>query len=408
MRGSAAADGQMGCLMKVYREWQIAGDDQWLKARYPLARRSLEYCIRTWDPERKGALIEPHHNTYDIEFWGPDIMCTSFYLGALRAMVEMATALGWEEDAHRYAALAEKGKAYCDQKLWNGEYYYQRVQWKTLKAGRQLQKMLSGSGHRHDTGYSDEALRILRREGPKYQYGTGCISDGVMGQWLTTQLGLPDALNRSRTRRHLKAIFKHNFRHSLRGHANPQRPGYALNDEPGLLLCSWPQGGKPSLPFVYSDEVWTGIEYQVASHMIWEGLVAEGLSIVRAVRECYEGQVRNPWNEYECGNYYARAMASYGLLLALGGFRYHAPQKRLELAPRLADKKGRLFFAVESGWGSIYYEQHGASLAVRIDVEEGELAVDEVIFSGVLAGRKKRQKPGQIARPGRALRVEMS
>jgi uncharacterized protein (DUF608 family) len=384
----AACDGQLGGVMKVYREWQIAGDDLWLKKRYPMARRSLEYCIRTWDPQQKGALIEPHHNTYDIEFWGPDIMCTSFYLGALRAMVEMAMALGKEKDARRYADLADKGQAYCDAKLWNGEYYYQRVQWKNLKASRQLQKLVSGTGQIHSAGgYSAEALQILKKEGPKYQYGTGCISDGVMGQWLASQLGLPDALNRTRTRRHLRAIFKHNFRRTLRGHANPQRPGYALNDEPGLLLCSWPRGGKPSLPFVYSDEVWTGIEYQVASHMIWEGLVDEGLSIVRAVRARYAGEVRNPWNEYECGNYYARAMSSYGLLLALGGFRYHAPARRLELAPRLAHKKGRLFFAVESAWGSIHYSKQRQKLSVRIEVEEGELSVEEIAFSGPLVGR---------------------
>lgn len=403
-----ASDGQLGGVMKVYREWQIAGDEQWLKARYPLVRRSLEYSIRTWDPGRKGALMEPHHNTYDIEFWGPDIMCTSFYLGALRAMVEMAAVLGHEEDARHYAALANKGKAFCDARLWNGEYYHQRVQWKNLKASRQLRKLVSGVGKAHATGgYSAEALQILKREGPKYQYGTGCISDGVMGQWLTTQLGLPDALNRSRTRRHLKAIFKHNFRRTLRGHANPQRPGYALNDEPGLLLCSWPRGGKPSLPFVYSDEVWTGIEYQVASHMIWEGLVAEGLSIVRAVRERYEGEVRNPWNEYECGNYYARSMASYGLLLALGGFRYHAAAKCLELTPRLAHKKGRLFFAVESGWGSIAYAKQGRKLTIRIEVDEGELSVNELVFSGALVGRRRRQKASGVARPRRPLTIEI-
>ena len=167
--------------MKVYREWQVAGDDLWLKKRYPLARRSLEYCIRTWDPQQKGALIEPHHNTYDIEFWGPDIMCTSFYLGALRAMVEMAMALGKEKDARRYADLADKGQAYCDAKLWNGEYYYQRVQWKNLKASRQLQKLVSGTGQIHSAGgYSAEALQILKKEGPKYQYGTACISYGVI------------------------------------------------------------------------------------------------------------------------------------------------------------------------------------------------------------------------------------
>ena len=404
----AAADGQLGGIMKVYREWLICGDKTWLEERYPLLQRSLEYCKDTWDPDGKGALIEPHHNTYDIEFWGPDIMCTSFYLGALRAAAEMAEVLGETKDAERYRTLAAKGQAYCDRHLWNGEYYYQRVQWKNLKASAQLEKWLA-KGLAADPGYTEEARRILRREGPKYQYGTGCISDGVMGQWFTTMLDLPDALDRGRTRRHLRALFKHNFRNSLRGHANPQRPGYALNDEPGLLLCSWPRGGKPSLPFVYSDEVWTGIEYQVASHMIYEGLVDEGLSIVKAVRQRYDGKVRNPWNEYECGNYYARALASYGVLLALSGFRYSAPVGRLELAPQLKGGKGRFFFAVDSGWGTIHYEKKGREVRVRIEVEEGCLKVGEVRFGGINTRRGRRVilEGGKVAQPGKTVVVRL-
>ncbi|MFC1526953.1 GH116 family glycosyl hydrolase, partial [Candidatus Latescibacterota bacterium] len=355
----AASDGQLGGIMKVYRDWQIGGGDEWMKERYPLVRRSLEYCIRSWDPGEQGALLEPHHNTYDIEFWGADGMCTSFYLGALRAMAAMAQHLGKEDDVLRYRTIADRGRAYCDRRLWNGEFYYQRVEWKKLKVAGHLKKWLAG--------YSDEALALFQKEGPKYQYGTGCISDGVMGQWYTTMLGLPDALTRPKARRHLVAIFKHNFRRSLTGHANPQRPGYALNDEPGTLLCSWPQGGKPSLPFVYSDEVWTGIEYQVASHMIYEGLVDEGLSVVRAVRLRYDGKVRNPWNEYECGNYYARALASYGVLMALSGFRYRAPAAQLELAPRTGQKEGRFFFSTDGAWGTIAFERKGKATRGKAD-----------------------------------------
>jgi len=400
-RFHAASDGQLGGVMKVYREWLIGGDDAWLEERYLLVRRSLEYCIRTWDPDRRGILSEPHHNTYDIEFWGPDIMCTSFYLGALQAMSEMARALGKEEDAEKYRALTRKGRDFCDKHLWNGEYFVQRVKWKGLKASRRL-KGWTGA-------YSEEALRLLKKEGPKYQYGPGCISDGVIGQWYTTMLGLPDALNRGRTRGHLAAIFKHNFRNSLQGHANPQRPGYALNDEPGLLLCSWPRGGKPSLPFVYSDEVWTGIEYQAASHMIYEGLVDEGLTIVKAVRQRYDGKVRNPWNEYECGSYYARALASFAVLLALSGFRYSAPARRLEVAPKLKDDKGRFLFSVDSGWGSVHYEKKGTQVRVRIEVEEGKLEVQEIRVSGSLVGRARRKRLAAVktALPGKALVVDL-
>ncbi len=370
----AAADGQLGGIMKVFRDWQIWGDRSWLEERYPLARRSLEYCIRTWDPEEQGALFEPHHNTYDIEFWGADGMCTSFYLGALQAMAAMAQYLGNTGDTERYGALAEKGRIYCDKHLWNGEFYIQKVQVKGLRVAAELDKWVGG--------YSEEAMTIFRREGPKYQYGPGCLADGVIGQWYVAMLGLPDALTRTRARRHLEALFKYNFRNSLRGHANPQRPGYALNGEPGLLLCSWPKGGKPSLPFVYSDEVCTEIEYQVASHLIYEGLLDEGLSIVAAARQRHDGRVRNPWNEYECGSYYARALSSYAVLLALSGFRYRAPSRCLELNPRWQERQGRFFFAVEGAWGSIRYQRQGSKAQVRIEVEEGRLEVREVVWGG--------------------------
>jgi len=80
----AASVGQLGGIMKIYRDWRISGDNAWLKKMYPRIRLSMDYCIRTWDPRHKGVLEEPHHNTYDIEFWGPEPMCTSFIWGLWR------------------------------------------------------------------------------------------------------------------------------------------------------------------------------------------------------------------------------------------------------------------------------------------------------------------------------------
>ena len=128
----AASDGQLGGVMKVHREWRISGDREWLRRFWPLAKANLDYCIETWDPRGKGVLEEPHHNTYDIEFWGPDGMCTSFYLGALAAAVEMGGAL--EEDVSRYSGLLARGKEYIENELFNGEYFYQKVQWEGLDA----------------------------------------------------------------------------------------------------------------------------------------------------------------------------------------------------------------------------------------------------------------------------------
>ncbi len=365
----AAADGQLGGLMKLYREWRISGDTDWMRTLWPAARQSLEYCIATWDPDRSGTLLEPHHNTYDIEFWGADGMCTSFYLGALAAIIAMGRALG--EDVACYETLFACGRQTMETILWNGDWFIQKVQWTELRAGDPV----NNPAQINSMGYTPEAVAILQREGPKYQYDGGCLSDGVLGDWIARCCGLGPVVDENKTAKHLDSVFKHNFRESLTDHANPQRPGYAFPQESGLLLCSWPNGEKPALPFVYSDEVWTGIEYQVASHLIMTGRIEEGLTIVRAIRQRYDGQWRNPFDEYECGHWYARAMASYGLLQALSGARYDAVEQTLYLQPAV---KGdfRAFLCTATGYGTVGVRDGKPFL----DVIAGAIPVRHIVY----------------------------
>lgn len=367
----AASDGQLGGIMKVFREWQISGDLEWLKKMYPLAKRSLDYCIRTWDPDHRGALFEPHHNTYDIEFWGPDGMCTSIYLGALCAFGKIAIAVGQSEEAKFYEDLAHRSAAFMDEQLFNGDYYQQKVQYEGLR-NTSFAELVA-----HVDENSSEMQKLLKREGPKYQYGSGCLSDGVIGVWMARIYGIETPLQQENVHKSLQSIFHNNFKIDLSEHANAQRPGYAMGHEPGLLLCTWPRGGKPTLPFVYSDEVWTGIEYQVASHMISEGLVEEGLTIVKALRSRYDGRVRNPWNEYECGNYYARAMASFALLAALSGFRYSAVEKTLWFGPKIDVRPFEIFFSTATGFGTIQLTER----QVEIRVIEGHLQLEKLVLT---------------------------
>ena len=368
----AAADGQLGGIMKLYRDWQISGDTAWLRTLYPNAKMSLDYCIAAWDPARKGAIFEPHHNTYDIEFWGPDGMCTSVYVGALSALAEMAEALDYPDDVRSYGALAKRAAKYMDQHLFNGEYYQQNVMWKGLKNNtfpEQLKKGQEGG---------EDFVRILSSEGPCYQYGAGCLADGVIGAWMARIYGIATPLSAQHVRQTLRAIFRHNFRADLFRHACLQRPGYAMGHEPGLILCTWPRGKRPTIPFIYSDEVWTGIEYQVASHLIAEGLVQEGLAIVAAARARYDGRVRNPFNEYECGNYYARALSSYALLGALSGFRYSGVERALYFAPRLKTETFRTFFSTATAFGTITLSRN----QLVINVLEGRLPIERVYLHG--------------------------
>ena len=364
----AAADGQLGGIMKVHRDWRISGDTEWLRALWPRVRRSLDYCIATWDPAHKGVLEEPHHNTYDIEFWGPDGMCTSFYLGALAAAVRMGQAL--DEDVAAYADLLAKGTALAEAELFDGEYYIQKIQWKNLRAGdpTQNQSMVGN--------YSTEAIQLLEQEGPKYQYGTGCLADGVLGSWLAAVCGVGPILDQDRVSSHLRAVHQHNLKPDLSAHANPQRPAYACGAEGGLLLCTWPKGGQLSLPFVYSDEVWTGIEYQVASHLMFLGHVDPGLEIVRTCRNRYDGRIRNPFNEYECGHWYARAMSSYALLQGLTGARYDAVDQVLHLQPSVSGDF-RAFLSAATGYGTVGVRKGKPFFEVKsghVDIREIRLA----------------------------------
>ncbi len=367
----AASDGQLGGIMKVYREWRVGGNTQWLAALWPRVQASLNYCIQTWDPEEAGVLTEPHHNTYDIEFWGPDGMCSSIYLGALKAAFLMARALG--DDPERYEEIYRKGRSYVETELFNGEYFEQKVVWEGLRASAPVH---ADSDIDRNLDYSPEAIELMRKEGPKYQYGKGCLSDGIIGAWLAEMCGLGDILDREKVKSHLLSVYTYNLKRDLSEHANPQRPGYALGREGGLLLCTWPRGGKLSLPFVYSNEVWTGIEYQVASHLIAIGCVEEGLEIVRICRDRYDGVVRNPYNEYECGHWYARALASYGLIQAWSGIRYDAVEQTLYVSPRVTGDY-LSFLCTNEGYGIAGIKDGRPYLEVR----SGRIPVNQIKLS---------------------------
>jgi non-lysosomal glucosylceramidase len=357
-----AADGQMGGIMKVYRDWKLSGDTDWLRRLWPRVKQALAFAWTQWDVDRDGVMEGVQHNTYDIEFWGPNTMMGSFYLGALRAAEEMAHALGEEEEARTYHRIFERGRDKIEAELFNGEYYEQQ----TNRAADQVAPVDLGK------------CRGLDVPGElKYQYGAGCLSDQMIGQWFAHVVGLGYLFEPERVKQTLRSIFRYNWRADFWRHPNCQRI-YALNDEKGLLLCSWPRGGRPAFPFVYSDEVWTGIEYQVASHLIYEGLVDEGLAIVRGLRERHDGVRRNPWNEFECGSHYARALASWSVLTALSGFSFDLTRGALGFAPRLDGPEFRVFWSMDSGWGSYYQRVEEGKAQAQLRLEYGSLALQEL------------------------------
>ena len=364
----AASDGQLGNIVKLYRDWRISADSSWLHALWPDARRSLDYCIRTWDPNRRGILEKLHHQTYDVEFWGPDGMCGSIYLAALKAAVQMGLALG--DDVSLYDNLYRRGQLFLQDSLFNGEYFYHKIEW-NLKPGQTPYPEPFDDSYL----YSREALELVQMEGPKYQYGNGCISDGVIGAWLAAVSGLGEILDKDKVKIDLRAIYKYNFKPDLSGHVNPQRPFYALGHEGGLVLCTWPKGEELTLPFPYSHEVWTGIEYQVASHLMLNGFTEEGLRVVRTCRKRYDGTRRNPFAEQEYGHWYTRAMASYSLLQGLSGIRYDAVDRILYIHPSVSGDF-RSFIATAKGYG-LAGVRDGKPF---VDVHSGKIDIERIDF----------------------------
>jgi uncharacterized protein (DUF608 family) len=341
-----AVDGQMGTIVRLYREWRFSGDDDFLLELWPAAKRALEYAFTTWDANGDFVLDSQQHNTYDIEFYGENSLANSMFFAALRAGAVMAEHVGDAAAARRWREAAASGAARMDDLLYNGEYYDQRA---------------------------EDVDRY------RYQYGAGCLSDQLLGQTLAHLTGLGHVLPAEHVRSAVGAVFRHNFLDDFSGYHSVQRT-YALNDDRGLVLCTWPRGGRPRIPFVYSDEVWSGIEYQVATNLVYEGLVDEGLEIVRAVRERHDGVRRNPWNEVECGNHYARSMASWGVLVALSGTAWDGRTRSLRVAPDAAatqDGTARLFVPTSEGWGEVEIRPDGASL--RLLWGELDLARLEVV-----------------------------
>ena len=184
----------------------------------------------------------------------------------------------------------------------------------------------------------------------KYQHGKGVLSDQLMGQYYADLLGLGYLMQPDHIRTAAKNIFRYNFRENFYRHANMQRV-YALYDDKGLLMTTWPHGGRPKFPFFYSEEVWSRTEYPLAAVLLYEGFLREGLTLVKAVRDRYDGVKRNPWNEFECGNHYAGIMASWALIPALSGFQVTLSKGEMQFDPKLNRENFRCFFSCGDGWG---------------------------------------------------------
>jgi non-lysosomal glucosylceramidase len=346
--GAYAADGQAGTVLKCYREHLMSADEAFLRTNWPKIKRVLLYSIER-DENDDGLIESSQHNTYDINFFGPNTFVGSLYLAALRAGEAMALLMGDDAFAARLRRIFERGSRSSVERLYTGEYFIQEVD---LDAH------------------------------PKHQYGLGCLSDQLFGQGWAHQLGLgylypPDVVKQT-----LHSIWTYNWAPDVREqneHHPPER-WFVDPGEAGLFTCTWPHSPFLSEGVRYRNEVWTGIEYQVAGHLAWEGMVTEALAIVRAVHDRYHPLKRNPYNEVECGDHYARALASWGVYTALCGYAYDGPRGHLGFAPRLTPEDFRAAFTAAEGWGAFSQQREGAVQRERIEVRRGRLRVETLAF----------------------------
>jgi uncharacterized protein (DUF608 family) len=385
----AAADGQMGCLIKLHREWRLSGDTAWLRGLWPHARRALEFAWQPggWDADQDGVMEGCQHNTMDVEYFGPNPQMASWYLGALRAAEEMARALGDAEFAEKCRGLFGRGRAWVDANLFNGEYYEHHI--RPVKSPSEVREgcMLS-------MGAKDPA-------NPDYQLGAGCLVDQLAGQVNAHFEGLGYLLDPRHERAALQAVLRHNRRRGFEAHFNHMR-SYVLGGETALLMASYPRGRRPARPFPYYTEVMTGFEYCVALHLAQEGRAADALRVVRDIRARYDGRKRNPFDEAECGHHYARAMNSWGLIAALTGFHYSAFTKELSFAA--SAKRVRWFWSVGAAWGTAELVPARKRTKVTLTSLHGRLELRRLALAG--GGAKEFSRAKTLA-PGRPLTVEM-
>jgi uncharacterized protein (DUF608 family) len=369
----AAADGQMGCIMKIYRDWQLSGDDSLLRSLWPNVKRALEFCWIPggWDGDRDGVMEGCQHNTMDVEYFGPNPQMGIWYLGALRAAEEMARHLGDKKFAALCRQLFKSGSSWIDTYLFNGEYYEHEI-----RPPKDLKEIAPGLV----IGMGSKDF-----SNPDYQLGKGCLVDQLVGQYMAHVCGLGYLVDPGHVRTTLQSILKYNRQRGFYGHFNCLR-SFVLGDETALLMASYPKG-RPQNPFPYFTEVMTGFEYTAAVGMLYEGDVDNGLECIRDIRARYDGLKRSPFDEAECGHHYARAMASWGAVLALTGFRYSGVEKSMTFA----DKEGTHFWSNGSAWGTCSVKSEGQKVRAEVRVLHGELELKT--FRLGEKGEKKFKSP---------------
>lgn len=347
-----ADDGHCGRILGMYREHQMSADDTLLRELWPNVKKAIEFMF-TRDADGDGILEGQQHNTLDAGWFGQISFTSSLHLAAMRAGAAMAGEMGDKQLAAKCTAIADAG-ADNILNLFNGEYFYQI----------------------EDPDHAD-AIGIAE----------GCYIDQIFGQTWAHWTNLGVLFDREKQLTALRSLWKYNFVPDNGPFREQFTEGrwYAAAGDAGLIMCSWPRkevdpGKKSHWQYQYFNECMSGFEHQAAAHMVWEGidqpdLLENGLAIVRAIHDRYDATKRNPYNEIECSDHYARSMASYGVYQAACGFNCHGPAGHIEFAPRLTPDDFRAAFTCATGWGTLTQKREGNRQVVTVTPKWGDVKV---------------------------------
>lgn len=350
-----AIDGQAGTILRFYREHQMSKDDTFLRRNWPKIKKAVQFMLAQ-DKNGDGMTDTPMENTLDAVWEGEIAWIAGLCVAAARAAQAMAEEMKDRAFAVVCADYVSKGSKHIEGPLFNGEYFI----------------------HRPDPVAGRKKLG---------SYNT-CHIDQVYGQAWTFQVGLPRILNKEKTMSALKALWKYNFTTDVGPYIKTHTGGrpYALPGEGGMIMNTNPHnepkpyGEDVTWQLGYFHECMSGFEHQVAAHMMAEGMTDESLVLTRVIHDRHHAAKRNPFNEIECSDHYARAMASYGTFISACGFEYHGPAGYIAFAPRLqADNFSAAFTAAE-GWGSYSQRKEGNRQRHTLALAYGKLGLKKLRF----------------------------
>lgn len=356
---SQATDAQLGTILNAYREHLCSTDDTWLKAQWPKIELAMKWAIEQWDPDRDGYMQNRQDNTLDGHIYGCSSWLGTLYLTTLEAMARIAEMNGKPQQAVSYRKIRESGKKLQNERLWNGDYYIQ-------EAGK-------------------------NRSG---DYLDGCQIDQLLGEWWGEQIGIEPNYPADRSKQAMESLFMNNFFSDFHGQSLRPRQFVTVEDA-GTKMITWPKNNRPIPSMDYGDEIMTGFEYSAAATMIQNGLLREGLTVVKANHDRYDGRLRtegisklgvwgytgNPFGDDECGKFYGRALSIWSVLLSLQGFDYDGPAGRIGFKPRWKPEDHASFFTVAEGYGLFTQTRKGQGLHASLDLRDGTLRLVEVLLS---------------------------